>query len=185
MTPTIYTAFIAGKGEHLSADEGYPYYNAKPDIDFYQHGERDNEIVAPQALKIIAEHYTEQMFLFIHFREPDSLGHFYGENSTQFASGIIDDDYWTGQIILKFKELGIYESTLIYVTSDHGFNEGEEKHFDAPYEFLATNDTGVMRRGFRVDICPTLYDVLGIDISQFSPPLDGHSLRQPYEPPIW
>jgi hypothetical protein len=52
----------------------------------------------------------------------------------------------------KLKDLNLYHQTLIYVTADHGFDEGQKTHNDAPYVFLGTNDAGVIRRGERADI---------------------------------
>ena len=85
----------------------------------------------------------------------------------------------------KLKELNLYDETLIYVTADHGFDEGMKSHNDAPYVFLATNDTLVMRRGERADITPTILKRFGLDLSRISPPLDGHPLIEPYQPPRW
>ena len=50
---------------------------------------------------------------------------------------------------------------------------------------MATNDAGVMRRGDRVDVTPTILDRYGFDLDSFDPPFDGHSLLRPYTPPIW
>jgi len=98
---------------------------------------------------------------------------------------LVSNDYWTGRIIEKVRELGLYEKTLIYVTADHGFDEGQKRHSDAPYVFLATNDKGVMRRGERADIAPTILERFGVDLADLEPPLDGHTLTEPYEAAKW
>ena len=69
---------------------------------------------------------------------------------------------------------------MIYITADHGFDEGKKTHKDAPYVFLATNDKEVKYSGTRADITPTIYDRLGIDIKKFVPPLDGKPLTKQY-----
>lgn len=58
-------------------------------------------------------------------------------------------------------------------------------HADAPYVFLATNDRGIVRRGTRADIAPTILERFGLDLKRINPPLDGHPLTKPYNPPIW
>jgi arylsulfatase A-like enzyme len=110
------------------------------------------------------------------------MGHKHGENSEEYNSALISNDYWTGRILRKLRELGLYEKTLVYVTADHGFDEDKKSHKNAPYVFLATNDKRVLRRGLRHDIAPTIYDSLGIDTSDFEPPLDGTPLTKPLDP---
>ncbi len=83
------------------------------------------------------------------------------------------------------KELNLYDQTLIYVTADHGFDEDTKNHADAPYVFLGTNDSTIMRRGERADITPTILERFGVDLSKIEPPLDGHPLTRPYQPPNW
>jgi len=45
-------------------------------------------------------------FFFVHFAEPDHLGHAQGENSNEYNDALISDDLWTGKIMQKVKELG-------------------------------------------------------------------------------
>ena len=89
------------------------------------------------------------------------------------------DDLWTGKIISKLKDLGIYDKTLVYVVVDHGFNEAQSGHSYAPWVFLATNDKLVNRNGTREDIAPTLLKRFGIDLAALDPPLDGIALDEP------
>jgi hypothetical protein len=58
-------------------------------------------------------------------------------------------------------------------------------HHDAPYVFLATNDPVIMRRGERADIAPTILERFGLDLTTIDPPLSGHPLTRPYDPPLW
>lgn len=39
-----------------------------------------------------------------------------------------------------------------------------------------------LRRG---GIAPTILKRFGMDLSKIDPPIDGHPLTEPYEPPIW
>ena len=164
---------------------GKPFYNAQKGMDFFVNGLTDNDKIGERALETLEKYHNQRMFLFIHFAQPDHVGHNYGENSKEYNDAIISDDQWLGRIIAKLKELNIYEETLIYVTADHGFDEGEKSHGDAPFVFLATNDPAVMRRGCRVDVAPTILKRFGLDLEQVEPAFDGHSLTDPYQPPIW
>jgi arylsulfatase A-like enzyme len=85
----------------------------------------------------------------------------------------------------KLEDLKLYDQTLVYVTADHGFDEGQFGHSDAPYVFLATNDRAVVRRGTRADITPTILDRFGVDLAKLDPPLDGHPLTKPWNEPNW
>jgi hypothetical protein len=116
-------------------------------------------------------------FAFFHLSDPDHIGHMYGENSVEYEQGIEACDYWLGEIVSKLNTLGVAKDTLIYITADHGFDEGSVWHSNAPYIFLATNDKNVIRNGDEVDVAPTVYYGLGLWNYSFSPPLDGYPLQ--------
>lgn len=63
---------------------------------------------------------TGGFFIFVHFCEPDLFGHLYGEGSQEYKTAIIKCDEGLGIIASKLTELGIYNDTLILVTTDHG-----------------------------------------------------------------
>jgi hypothetical protein len=179
------TVAVVGKKAHVDYDTGKPYANAMPHMDVFDNGLVENQLVAQRAMDYLEQYKSRPFFFFVHFAQPDHAGHAYGENSQQYTDGIVSDDYWTGQILAKLRALGLSRSTEVYITADHGFDEGLKSHGDAPYVFLATTDSGVMRRGLREDIAPTIYDRLGIARHALSPALDGHSLRRAYSPPLW
>jgi hypothetical protein len=158
---------------------GKPWYNAKDRMDLFLNGLKRNETVGKLALWSLEQCKDKRFFFFVHFAEPDHAGHKHGENSQQYTDMIKSDDQWTGKIIAKLKELGLYGRTLVYVTADHGFNEGAKGHSDAPYVFLATNDKTVTRNGDRADIAPTILKRFGVDLSSLDPPLDGVPLDEP------
>jgi hypothetical protein len=172
-------------GVRFRAVPAKPYYYTSQGMDFWQNGLGENSRVGGAALELVRQHRQEPFFIFVHFADVDTKGHQFGENSKEYNDALISDDLWTGRLIALLKELGLYERTAIYVTADHGFDEGQKNHADAPYVFLATNDPGVVRRGVREDITPTIYDRLGMDTVVFSPPLDGHSLRKPFSQNKW
>jgi hypothetical protein len=73
--------------------------------------------------------------------------------------------------------LGIADETLIYIVTDHGFDEGKSVHLNAPYTFLATNDPLVIRSGDRKDPAATFLERMGINPTYGgTPPLNAYSL---------
>jgi hypothetical protein len=157
---------------------GKPYFNTKDHMDLFVNGLLENEKVGETALANLEECKDRRFLFFVHFAEPDHAGHRHGENSTEYSEAIQSDDAWTGKILAKLKEWGIYDKTLVYVVVDHGFNEGKSGHAYAPYVFLATNDKAVNRGGVREDIAPTVLKRLGIDLAKIQPPLDGIPLDE-------
>lgn len=167
---------VPGEERKFVKREGEPYYYTKNNIDMYKTALGSASNVGPEVLSALEKLQDQRFFAFFHFEEPDEVGHIYGENSEEYTEGIITDDYWLGKIVDKLIELEIYDKTLIYVVSDHGFDEGEIEHREAPFVFLATNDSSVLRDGDRKDITPTLLDRYGFDLLSVNPPLDGVSL---------
>jgi len=158
---------------------GKPWFNASKHMDLFLNGLGVNANVGRKALEEMEKHSQERFFLFIHFADPDSAGHRYGENSLEYEAAIKSCDRWLGEIIAKLKRLGLSDNTLIYVTSDHGFVEGQNNHKYAPYVFLATNDKEVKRNGDRADIAPTILKRFGLDVKSIEPLLDGAPLDEP------
>lgn len=196
----IVTMFISGKSENTGAacigeltcenglpvteDQGQPYCNTKNYLDYYENDLRQNDVVGKRALKLLETHQNDLFFAFFLFRDPDVTGHLAGEDSIAYSKAIINDDLWTGNIINKVIELGIDDHTLIYLTSDHGFDEGTNRHGNAPFTFFATNDPLVIREGDRKDIAATILDRYGIGLAPIggAPAVDGFSLYS--QPPF-
>lgn len=99
-------------------------------------------------------------------------------------------DEYIGRFFSKLKRLGIYDDTLIIVTSDHGeafFEHGIKGHSSLPYEELirvpliikfptsVDHPRGSTFPGQAsiLDIMPTILDVLGLKSAR---PLEGQSL---------
>ncbi len=164
----VITVLLAGKNKSFDL----PYSRAREEIDFFKIGLGPAEEVGEKALETIKTYHKNRFFLFVHFREPDSQGHEFGENSREYNDGLITCDKWLGKITGQLKQLGIYDNTLVYVTSDHGFDEGQTHHNYAPYVFLTTNDSSDIRNGRAIDILPTILDRLDIEFSE----MDGVSL---------
>jgi hypothetical protein len=170
---------IGENGVKYQLVPGKPYYYTKDRMDMFENGLIINTKAANRAMELIERNKNNRFFMFVHFAESDTNGHKMGENSNEYNEALISNDFWTGRIIKKLKKLGLYERTLIYITADHGFDEGKTTHYNAPYVFLATNDKMVCRNGRRQDIAPTILERFGIDPTKLDPPLDGISLTKP------
>jgi len=164
--------------------EGSPYYTMHKVCDVWDYGLMQDEKVGTRALELLEKYKDKPFFFFVHFASVDHDGHREGENSKAYNDALISNDRWTGKIIEKLKELGLYEKTLVYVTADHGFNEDAKGHGYAPYVFLGTNDPKVKRAGMRQDITPTILARFGVDLTKLEPKLDGEPLSQPATKPV-
>lgn len=58
--------------------------------------------------------------MFVHFAGPDLRGHKYEWMSGEYMKILRDGDAALGQIIQALKDKGLYDTTFILVTSDHG-----------------------------------------------------------------
>jgi hypothetical protein len=175
----IGTKLVEESGTTYRIFPGSPYYNMKDGCDEWQYGLMKDEAVGTKAIELLSQYQSKPFFFFVHFAEVDHQGHRFGENSKEYNDALISNDLWTGKIIAKLKELGLYDNTMVYVTADHGFNEGAKNHKSAPHVTLGTNDKGVCRNGDRADITPTILERFGLDLKTFSPALAGHSLLKP------
>jgi len=178
------TKIVEEGGVKYQVFEGSPYYTMHKACDVWDYGLMLDEKVGTRAIEMLEKYKDKPFFFFVHFAEVDHQGHKFGENSKEYHDALISNDKWTGKIIEKLTELGLYDKTLVYVTADHGFNEGAKGHGYAPYVTLATNDPKVKRDGMRQDITPTILARFGLDLSKFSPALDGEPLTQPATKPV-
>jgi Type I phosphodiesterase / nucleotide pyrophosphatase len=200
----IVTAFIKGKVNHMetvngtnTAQMGTPwsiytndaiFSNLPSELDVINSGYPDNgayndnndryaDVIGPVTLQFLQNNANNHFFAFIHFSDPDHIGHAFGEDSVEYEDAIKTCDDWLGQILTTLNTFNITQNTLIYITSDHGMDEGTTSHSFAPYIFLATNDQNVVRNGDEVDIAPTVYYGLGLWNQIFNPGLDGYPLQ--------
>lgn len=166
-------------GKKFMVVPGQPWYLISSQMDLFVNGLNKNEAVGERAIKELEERKDNRFLFFVHFAEPDHAGHKSGENSQDYTDAIKDTDVWTGKLIEKLKELGLYEKTLVYIVSDHGFDESAKGHRYAPYVCLAANDKAINRNGNRMDIAPTLLKRMGMDPNSFEPKIDGIALDEP------
>lgn len=175
--PEIFTGAVISKKRHIdNTPAGTPYSLTQHHMDRFINGLHDWPNVLREAFAQLDRHAQEDFFLFVHFYEADNAGHIYGENSVEYEEAIRQMDAATGQLLDRLAALGIAGETLIYITADHGFDEGLKSHADAPHIFLATNDPTVEGPGDRLDIGPTILDRFGIPPRILRPRLDGRAL---------
>lgn len=188
----VKTAFIAGKEEEMEVEDGSAsaangtythealYGNLPESLDFVNVGERQANAVGSLALQFLQNNSENHFFAFFHFSDPDEAGHNQnggGENSVLYENAIVRCDNWLGRIRSELDALNLTQDTLIYVTADHGFDEGGYTHYKSFYSFLATNDGRVIRNGDEVDVAPTVYFGLGMWGTNFQPILDGYPMQ--------
>ena len=160
-----------------SARPGEPWYLASKEIDYWDGGiDRYSGRVGTRMVKLLADHDRGRFFMFVHFRDPDSAGHRYGENSGHYDDAIIACDKWLGEAIAELKRDRAYDRTMILVTTDHGFARQAKMHKHQNTAFLASDVKAISRAGTQLDITPTLLDLMGIDPATSTPKLPGRSL---------
>jgi len=177
--PDAGTKIIEENGVKYRVFPGSPYYYTKDACNQWISGLIKDEAVGAKTIELLEQYRDKPFFFFVHFAKADQNGHAFGENSKEYNDALISNDAWTGRIVQKLKDLGLYDKTLIYVTADHGFDEGKSSHKNAPRVFLAANDPTVKRNGDRADITPTILKRFGVDVTKLRPPLAGAPLDGP------
>ena len=164
--------------------------------------ERQAEEVSRLGIEWIENNRDDRFFLFLHYYDP----HTKYEPPQPFASRYSDNlyagevaytDYCIGQVIDKLKDMGLYNSATIIVTSDHGEmlgEHGEKTHGFFVYQSAIRVPLIIKLSGQKgpkqvstlaglVDIFPTLCkllnvsvpsDVHGADLMQY---FSGHEKR--------
>lgn len=190
-------------------DQGFDYY----DDDFQEernihNPERLAEETKRIASKWLEEHKEEKIFLFLHFFDPHRaylapepfLKKFLDDpppdqlsaefQTSLYAGEVAYTDHCIKGIIDKLKDLGLYESTLIIITADHGemlYEHNEESHgyfiyqgsMRIPLVFKVpgvSTPRRVKKTVGLVDVAPTVCSLLdlkgpfefqGVDISSY------------------
>ncbi len=168
-------------------NQGFDTYNdhfIQPITSWYQ-SERRGDEASRFACDWLEKHKSEKFFLFLHYfdphddyRPPEPFATIFKDNL--YAGEIAYTDYCIGEVILKLKELGLYDSTLLIITSDHG--EGLGEHAEPYHGFFVYNSTVRVPLIIRapggpkgkkvpdvvglVDVVPTICGLLGIDPPQ-------------------
>ena len=180
-TAAFVSAFVMDS--EFGLDQGFGVY--QDDLGHDERGAKLNERRAGETTAIAMEwlerHRNENFFVFLHYYDPHSKY----EPPEPFATTFADDlysgeiaytDYWVGQVTAKLKELGLFDSCLLVITSDHGEMLGEHGEKEHGY-FIYQGAIKVplifklpgQKRGRRVketvglvDIMPTICSLAGV-----------------------
>jgi arylsulfatase A-like enzyme len=79
-------------------------------------------------------------------------------------------------ILKALKDLGIYDKTAVYVTTDHGFNTGPKDLSGQTALWMITNEPDYIKDGDQKDITPTILKRLGISYGEMTPPYNSTDL---------
>jgi arylsulfatase A-like enzyme len=138
--------------------------NARGEIDYWKVSRQPQSWVTDNALAFIRAQAGGRFFLWIHYREPDSIGHGLGENSPEYSQGLVVDDQEFGRLVAELRASGILGQTVLILTTDHGFNEGGMQHdtcsADTKNLFLAVSRKGAPLSGcirYQTDFAPCIW----------------------------
>ena len=181
-TAAIVSAFVLDAKFGMA--QGFESYNDRfVDVRHAFWGdERIGEETSRFAIDWLDEHQSETFFLFLHYYDPhddyeapESFATEYAGNP--YAGEIAYTDHCIGQVLGKIKELGLYDSSLIIITGDHGEMLGE--HGELTHTYFVYESAIKVPLVFKlprraksqrvpdcvglVDILPTICGILGID----------------------
>jgi len=180
-TAAVVSAFVLDS--QFGLDQGFDEYHDRF-LREYKAGEiseRKGDEATDIALEWLAKHKDDRSFLFLHYFDP----HFPYEPPEPFDKRFAEDSYGgeiafvdlcVGRVIRHLRDLGIYGSSLIIVTGDHGEmlgEHGESTHGYFVYESAVKVPLVVKAPGRRaggrvpdlvglIDIAPTVCSLLGI-----------------------
>jgi len=203
---------------NVTTNEDSTFWNQREETDYWFSSEnltwsQHNPIIVKNALdyssallranytasklaEFIQQNKNYNFYARVHFVEPDNVGHAYGESvggqiSPKYREALIKCDEALGIIIDALNETGIYQDTVVLVTTDHGFQG--ITHGGDPYPFgspevtvfsLITNNPEVTNElgwGIQNDISPTCLALAGIDPASLKPRYSETSRAMP----IW
>lgn len=136
------------------------------------YNERPAAEVSRRAIAWLEHHHERPFFLFLHYFDPhqpyvapEPFASTYADHP--YAGEIAYTDHHVGLVIETLKRLGLYESTLVIITGDHGQALGE--HGETSHGYFVYNTTIrvplIIRmpggaRGIRVDDPTSLIDIV-------------------------
>ncbi|MCA8917555.1 MAG: sulfatase [Planctomycetes bacterium] len=162
-----------------------------------------NERKAPETLKLAQDWLgslgSDRFFCFIHlfdphapyFQHPEVGDEFQGNDLARYDGEIAYVDQAIGRFVLELKKLGLWDDTLLVITSDHG--EGLGQHSELTHGYFCYDSTThvpliihgapEIEPGARVagiarnyDLAPTLVELMGLEAKEFGKQVHGLSL---------
>jgi len=189
-TGAIVSTFVLDS--QFGLDQGFDTYNDRFEEELSSIGiaERRGGEASRFALEWLDEHKNERFFLFLHYYDPhnpyeppEPFASKFPRNP--YAGEIAYTDHCISQVIEKLKDLGLYDSSLLIITGDHGEmlgEHGENTHayfiyrsaLRVPLLFKLPGRNKARRIDSLVglvDIVPTVCSLLGIE-----PPSEVHGV---------
>ncbi|MHC5060244.1 MAG: tetratricopeptide repeat protein [Planctomycetota bacterium] len=145
--------------------------------------ERTGDETSRCAVNWLQQNKDEKFFLFLHYFDPhadylppEPFASKYSHDP--YAGEIAFVDHCIGEVLSKLKELGLYDSTLIIITADHGemrFEHGEPTHsyfiyqnaLKVPLIFRlpgSEKQRRIKHVAGLVDVAPTICSLAGIEM---------------------
>ena len=174
----ISTAIVASQERSLGTLKGLPFYHAGKVVDYYYDRNSDAGLVGSVASESVY-HFGSlgRFFVFAHFRDAADAGYAYGAGSPEQIAAIREIDEATGSILQALDDLGISDKTVLYVTTDHGFNTGPKDHTGQISLWMVTNEPGYNQSGDKKDISPTVMKRFGVSYHEMNPPYNTTALN--------
>jgi len=134
----------------------------------YHLGWNSSEGFMDTALNILSRQQPNLMF--IYQPDPDEVGHAHGSESIEYKAAIRGSDAQIGQLVNYLKEVGLANTSCIFVTADHGM-AGRSHYNRFPPLVISVplwmwgpcfkyNET--IRAARIIDIAPTIAVILGL-----------------------
>lgn len=151
-TGAVVSSFVLDS--QFGLNQGFDYYDdfgtRKKINNLRLSNERGAEQVTQLANKWLESQKGNKFFLFLHYFDPHApyeshkdfpFSSFYIVSlpRDRYDSEIAYADYCVGQVVRKLKELGLYDSTLLIITSDHG--EGLGEHSESTHSYFIYHTT--------------------------------------------
>ena len=184
-TAAIVSAFVldGNRGLTQGFDTYYDSFSKRNYNRDIEGNERKGGETTQLALNWLDQNKEGKSFLFLHYYDP----HLDYSPPEPFASDFADNpyageiaftDHCIGRVVRKLKEIGLYDSTLLIITGDHGEmlgEHGEDEHSYFIYESAIkvpliiklprqAKGLAIAQPVGLVDIVPTLCSLLDIDI---------------------
>jgi predicted AlkP superfamily pyrophosphatase or phosphodiesterase len=126
MFPSVYTLLRDKKPDAeigvIYSWEGIGYLFPKAAVNKDQHCPTD-DATTDAAVTYIKEKKPD--FLFIHFDQPDGVGHNIGHDIPEYYTQVQKNDVLLGKILQAVKDAGMWENSIIMLSADHGgINKG-------------------------------------------------------------
>lgn len=113
------TAVIGGSTMTYSGIE--PTYSTG----YYYRGDQDAHS-ADLAIEWLVEH--KPFLIYVYNPVPDRMGHAHGHDSAEYRGAIENADYHISRLVQALKDQGVYDRTLIVITTDHGMTGTSHSH---------------------------------------------------------